>query len=222
MMRTQLEKQAHSFWPYAQGLLRKASHSLFHPEPDVDVASLSSLPINLKVVALEESEVAALQMVKGNEQESSSEGKPSFLVRIESSTERSTSLSRPPNNFYLFDMDSSIILFNFGTAFECLSLVSNGLQEFHKSALSLSVLSYSIFHENFWALQPIQDSGVWAEYLPLLIIFLQNLVKLSSRSGKASDAEEFHLKLVEVSEIFLERHLNLAGIIRGWSTAAAD
>jgi hypothetical protein len=214
----ELEKRAVAFWPTAQGILRKASHTLFHQEPDVDVAILSSLaPIDLKVVTLEASEVTALQILKRNEEVSSSAGKLTFLLRIESCIEGSTSSS----NFHVFDVNSSIILFNFATAFECLAVVSRSSEECRTSALSLSILSYSIFHDNFWVLEPAQDNGVWADYLPLLIIFLQNLEELSSTSGKESDAQVFYLKLVEVSEVFVKRQLHLAEVFGGQATAAA-
>ena len=92
------------------------------------------------------------------------------------------------------------------------------------NALSLSELSLTVFEENFWALESVQENGVWAEYLPLVIFYFQNLWNLSSSQRGYHDqaaTRSITTKLLEARELLLELQLELVGISPKGSAAAA-
>ena len=98
------------------------------------------------------------------------------------------------------DLESAIMLHNFGIAHLCMSKLAESLLKFQEGALALFNMSYSIIsNRNTIAQLSESDMRSVSETRLLLSVFvLNNVVKVLQATGKYNEADESYQKLVRL------------------------
>jgi hypothetical protein len=106
------------------------------------------------------------------------------------------------------DLESAIMLYNFGIAHLCLSKLSRaGLTKFRDGALKLFNMSYSIIsNKNALAGMNTEEIRKLSETRVLLaIVVLNNLVRVQTEMGKHAEANESYQRLVRLGSAVREQ-----------------
>jgi tetratricopeptide (TPR) repeat protein len=110
------------------------------------------------------------------------------------------------------DLDSSIMLHNYGSLYECMSIAattSAGAKQTYQSALRLFELSHSLLRRDVECT------------LPVLILILRGLVSISSMLGMQHEAEAYYSHALDAQDYFLAMHSFLPESMLHSSAAAA-
>jgi hypothetical protein len=110
-----------------------------------------------------------------------------FLIRIEKSM-RDGEISE-------VDIESSIILHNFGNVYKCLATTAttaSSAKELCEGALKLFEFSFSLLQNH--------DE----DYLPISILILRSLASFALTLGKEREAESYYLHMLELEDCFLQ------------------
>ena len=185
---------------HIESLLRKASHSLSNPHPDLDPTQ-GIVAVKIRVLTHDESFAVTKETLRQEERDF--ESSTSFLIRIETDT---CSFINDQGRF--LDIESSIMVHNFGSAYRCLATLADTpavtIQLF-QSAFKFSKLSYSILQNCLWHTGS-QDNDQGGDLMEAIcIIYLQTLASYASALGKPCDAEIWYSRLTEAKSSFLER-----------------
>jgi hypothetical protein len=168
--------------------------------------------INFCVLTEEES-AAVIGAALGQELSSASSSTTTFLVRMEGKLDQGCASH--------LDIASSIILYNYGSAYKCLATIAETAycaKQFCQGAFQLFRLSHLLLEKT-----NLQDDneGDLELFVPMSILILQSLVSFALILGMECEAQTYYSHLMYQQEYFKEgMYLLLAASIQIAAAAA--
>jgi hypothetical protein len=179
---TETETEERPLFSTLDGKLHKANYNLAHCD--------ASKRAEMDVCVLTEEESAPVIGEALQEENLFFNSSTTFLIRIEKSVSDCKSED--------VALDSSIILYNYGSLYKCLACNATtaacAKQNYQGASLRRFELSYLLLERD-------EECS-----LPVLILILRGIISLSSMLGMKRKAEAYYSQMLNIQDLFLEMH----------------